>query len=238
MRSFWGALLCATILAAGCGTGDRLDTEGDGPGGGQLLPIVNQVDSGEIPLTDGQYAGDGNDLVLSDPLSGAAVRLVDNAVVSSGEQIYDIDGDGDLDYFVMTIRALSAQGRASVEAYDGDPLSPTDPGVLIGGANFVKVGGAAFLPLDASFTIPVEITIPVNPDYASKTLSVFKFTNRYLDEYGRVVSDDIGSGTGYWVELPLLTLTNNDNNTFSFDAPSFGEYCLAFRHNEGVGSDI
>lgn len=239
MRWIGGAsLLLALLLTAGCGSGNRLDLVGDGPGGGELLPVISQVDSGDIPLTDGQFDGGGNDLILGDPGSGAAIRLVDNTFVTSGEQIYDIDGDGDLDYFIMTLRALSAQGAASVAAYDNDPNDGADPGLLINPENFIKVGGAAFEPLDAGFTIPVQLTLPVNPDHATETLAVFKFHNSYLDQFGRIPSDDIGTDTGYWYQLPAITLTNNGDNTFTFSVPTFGEYCLAFVHNQGSGSDI
>jgi hypothetical protein len=238
MRLIGGASLVLALLLAACGTGNRQDLEGDGPGGGQLLPNVQQVDSGEIPLTDGLFNGAGNDLILEDPSSGAAARLVDQTVITSGEQIYDTDGDGDLDYFIMTIRALSAQGAASVQAYSGDPTSVDNPGQLISPSNFIKVGGAAFEPLDAAFTIPVQLTLPVNPDYATKPLLLYKFRNLYLDEFGRTLSDDIGTGSGYWVQLESVVLTNNGDNTFTFDVPTFGEYCLAFVHDQGSGSDI
>jgi len=238
MRLIGGASLVLALLLVACGTGNRQDLPGDGPGGGELLPNVEQVDSGNIPLTNGLFNGAGNDLILSDPSSGAAARLVDQTFVTSGEQIYDTDGDGDLDYFIMTIRALSAQGAASVQAYDNDPSDTADPGLLISPANFIKVGGAAFEPLDAAFTVPVQLTLPVNPDYASRALLLFKFHNLYLDEFGRTLSDDIGTNSGYWVELNSVVLTNNGDNTFTFSVPTFGEYCLAFIHDQGTGSDI
>jgi hypothetical protein len=239
MRLIGGAsLVLALLLCAACGTGNRQDLPGDGPGGGELLPNIEQVDSGNIPLTNGQYLGSGNDLILSDPSSGAAARLVDQTFVTSGEQIYDTDGNGVLDYFIMTIRALSAQGAGSVKAYDGDPDDTVDPGLLISSENFVKVGGAAFEPLDAAFTVPVQLTLPVNPDYATKSLQLYKFRNLYLDQFGRTLSDDVGTNSGYWVQLNSVTLTNNGDNTYTFSVPTFGEYCLAFVHDQGSGSDI
>lgn len=220
----------ALLFVVGCGTGNRLDLPLDGPGGGQFLPVIHQVDSGVISLTDGAFSGGGSDLVLGDPFSNASVTLFDNTTVTAPEQIYDPDGDGDLDYFVITIRALSAQAAACVSAVN-------ESGSMIAPQSFVKVGGAAFEPLKAEFSNSVSITLPISSDYTAAELAVYKFDNWYLDPESRAANDDIGTDSGLWRHF-TSSLTDNGNATMTFATTSFGEYCIAVLHDEGAGTDI
>ena len=235
-------VMLALALTACGGTGNRLDTEGDGPGGGQYLPLVQQADSGWISLEvldgetllDGRLALDGNDLVLADPFSGTAIRLLDNSNVATAEQIYDTDGNGVPNYIVVTIRALSAQAAANVTAVDNEG-SPIDP------ADFIKVGGAAFLPLDATFSAGVEITFPVNPSAdptPGKVYPLYKFVDNTID--GRQTAADVGTGTGVWEYVTDVDV-DGAGTTVTFSAAGLGQYCIATNtiiHDQGLGTDL
>ncbi len=250
MRGTRGHTLAVSVtllaLVACGGTGNRLDTDYDG---GRYLPIVQQVDSGWINLEvdtgtddkdgnpimqDGRLFLDGNDLVLADPHSGTAVRLLDNSNVTTAEQIYDIDGNGLPDYIVVTIRALSAQAAAGVTATDENdiPIAPAD---------FIKVGGAAFLPLDANFSAGVEVTLPVHPaaePTPGEAFSVYKFVDYTVDD--RQTAADVGTGTGLWEYFGEAEV-DGSGTTVIFNAKAFGQYCIATDHvvhNQGGGTDL
>ena len=254
MRVISGILLLLALLGAalaGCGSGNRLDLpEG---GGGQDMDATFPVlfaDREPIQLTAGVFPT-GTDITLADreddpsnatDVPAAAVTVFGGSHVASAEQIYDTNADGEMDYIILTIRALSAQAMGCVEAYaeGSDPADLTQPGALLP-TSIRKIGGATFLPHDAVFTShDVKIQLYVNPTFASETLAVYRFYNRYLEEFGRTSSDDIGSATGYWVHDNYATdsLTNNGDNTFSFNAWYFGEYCIAFEHDQGSGASI
>jgi hypothetical protein len=228
-------LLCV-LLAMGCGTGNRLDTEGDGPGGGQFLPVINQVDSGEIALANGAFDGAGNDLVLTDPASGASIRLLDGNSVSTAEQTYDPDGDGDLDFIVLVLRGLAAHAAANVTATKGGaPVSPS---------TFTKVAGATLAPLDATFSVGVTVSLPLSAFAdagVGSVLELYKFDDGAV--YGHSFSDDIGTDTGVWEYVSDVTVETlaSGGNGVSFTTNEFGHYCVVGQtivHNEGSGGDI
>jgi hypothetical protein len=241
--AFGVLLLLGSLLLHACGgTGNRLDTDGDGPGGGQYLPVVQQVDSGIISLEvaegegfiDGRLSLGGQDLVLADPFSGTAVRLVDESNVSTAEDVYDYEGNGVPNYIVVTIRALSAQAAANVTAFDADDnqLNPAD---------FIKVGGAAFLPLDATFSAGVEITLPVSPNSnpePGKLYDLYRWVDNTID--GRQTAADVGTGTGYWQYLQDVEVGGTGIN-ISFTVNELGQYCVAtdeVTHSQGEGETI
>jgi hypothetical protein len=233
------AILMLLTLAACGGTGNRRDTDYDG---GKYLPLVQQADTGwqtlEVTsgetITDGRFSRDGNDLVLADPYSGTAIKLIDNSNVRTAEQIYDTDGNRIPNYIVVTIRALSAQAAACVTAYDGDDN-------LIAPASFIKVGGAAFLPLDATFSAGVEITLPVHPSATptpGKVFDLYKFVDNTLD--GRETSSDVGTGTGHWEYVSQVNV-DGSGSTVTFNTGSLGQYCIAtdtITHSQGGGTDL
>ncbi len=233
MATLRGILLACVLLAfAACGAGGGLDPS-DGGTGGQYLPTVTEVDSGQIPLTDGVFNGDGNDLVLTEPASNAAVRLVDGATVASGNDIYDLDADGDMDFVVLTIRALSAQAAANDNARNSS-------GAVIPAGDFNKVGGAAFEPLSASFTTLSSLTLPVHSAAgagAGTTLNIYQYIDGTID--GRDTAS-WGEGIGVWEHFTTANV-DSTGNTITFSASNLGQYCVAVAeivHTQGGGTSI
>lgn len=231
MATLRGILLACVLLAfAACGAGGGLDPS-DGGTAGQYLPTVTEVDSGQIPLTDGAFNGEGNDLVLTEPASNAAVRLVDGATVASADDIYDLDFDGDMDFVVLTIRALSAQAAANDNARNSS-------GAVIPAGSFNKVGGAAFEPLSASFSIQCALTLPVHSAAgvgAGSSLNIYKYNDGTIDD--RAIAS-WGEGIGVW---EYFTSANVDStgNTITFNVSNLGQYCVAVAeivHNQGGGA--
>ena len=162
---------------------------------------------------------------------------MDQAIIGSSEQIYDTDGDGDLDYIILVIRALSAHAAANVTAVDQNSIA-IDP------LEFNKIAGAAFEPLDATFSIATEISLPINPNVGTDvgdTLQIFKFNDNYEFEHpgARSGSDDIGTGTGVWEFVDNVVV--EEGPLVRFDVSSFGQYCAVATeivHDEGEGGDV
>lgn len=229
----------ALALAACGGSGNRLDSDNDG---GAYLPDIQQVDSGWISLevtdgttiTDGYFYTGGSDLVLADPYSGAAIQIYDENNVTTSEQIYDTDGNGLPNYIVVTIRALSAQAAASVTATDSS-------GSSIDSDEFIKIGGAAFLPLDAEFSNGVAITLPIylySGLVAGDSIDLFKFNDGTIDD--RETASDVGTGTGVWEYVDTISV-DSSGTTVTFDVDSLGQYCVAtssVEHTQGTTTDL
>lgn len=130
------ALIAALLLCGACGTGNRLDMSGDGPGGGQYLPPILQVDSGVVDATpiipndvSAEYAGityiDGvltvppdagvaMDFPVGDPNSLPNFALADGTGIASADPTFDTTGDGAADFLIMGIQAMAAQAAANV----------------------------------------------------------------------------------------------------------------------------
>jgi len=237
--------ILATITAAalaGCGSGNRLDVldDDDFTGGFFLPPIETTSIRLEAELIGGRY--EGNDLDLTYPAdvsgtSGAAFTLPDQTSLHTSEQVYDLDGNGVIDYIVLTIRSLSAQARAcvTVETEDNDGIvtrsKPED---------FFKVGGASFEPHDTVFSPSVIIFLPLDGSAGASpgdSLPVYKFKS---DFEGRSASDDIGDGSGAWVFVGNATV-DPGGISVSIAVPEFGQYCVVADevvHDQGTGGDV
>ena len=231
---FVWALVFALI---GCGTGNRIDLGNPGQfPQGYFLPIVHTLDIKlEAELVGGEYDGLGTDLTYPAETaltSGASFTIRDGTAISTAEQIYDIDGDGVIDYIVLTIRSLSAQARGNGTVLGRDGFAnPID---------FYLVGGATFEPHDASFVPTIELNLPLSGSavFTGSSLPVYKFNPAFTDT--RDTSADIGDGSGYW-ELVGAGAVADNGLTVSISVSSFGQYAVVadeVLHNQGGGSDI
>lgn len=226
---FLSALAGATlgsIALAGCGVDSPYQT----PKSVFLVPIAT-VDSGVFNLTNGVFdVGGGTDSGGVIPAEGALPRVFipNGTKIRSSEQIYDLDSDHILDYFVVTIRALSAQGANSDTAVkNGVPVPP---------AQFWKVGGAAVLPLDTTVDHQAEITLPVNSLNADTSLELYRLNEISRDQLdGATSGGRQTSGTpsvvGQWVYVSDLTTNTDGSVTFKVgadtdDAPDFGQFAV------------
>jgi len=266
-----GAVLVLVLLAlAGCGTGSRLDTDTDygnllspydvyaGRGAGIFLPTINRVDSGKIPLTNGELTASGQ--LLIDNVSGARVALPTGTFVRSSDKFYDDDLDGNLDFIILTIRPLSAHAAANVTAYrDSAHTDQVNP------ANFIKVGGIGLEPVGATFEPFVTVAVPVHPvaePVDGGSYDLYRFVDGSIS--GRTTADDIGTDTGVWeyagtatVQAPPQATTGSNVTSqtafqyASFDISynaadplsAFGQYCIVdnsipVAHNGGDGGDL
>lgn len=232
----------ALLALGGCGTGNRLDVlDGSQFDGGYFLPPIQTTSIRlESELTNGVYQGNGLDLTYPadvTPTSGAAFTVPDQTTVHSDEQIYDYDGNGVVDYIVLTIRSLSAQARACIteETTDNDGNA-----VRSKPDNFNKVGGASFEPPDATFSPSVIIFLPLDGSAGASPgdrLPVYKFKSDYT---GRNLSTDIGDGSGAWVLVGNGTVEPGGISV-SIAVPDFGQYCVVAEtvvHDQGTGSDV
>ncbi len=232
----------ALTALLGCGTGNRLDSlDGSAFEGGYFLPPIQTTSIRlEAELVAGIYQGDGLDLTYPadvSPTSGAAFTLPDQTLVHTNEQIYDYDGNGVIDYIVLTIRSLSAQARAciTVESTDNDGNA-----VRSKPANFNKVGGASFEPPDTTFSPSVIIFLPLDGSAGASPgdrLPIYKFKSDYT---GRNLSADIGDGSGAWVFVGNGTV-DPGGISISIAVPDFGQYCVVAEeivHDQGTGSDV
>jgi hypothetical protein len=185
------ALAMLSLLAlAGCGgTSESLEH------GARALPEIATVDSGNVTLTDGLFDTNAQDLVVTDTSSGANFRLLADNRVTSDQSVFDLDGDGDLDYIVVTMRALSVAAQASTNAVNNGAQVPF--------ANFNLVGGAALLPLDAEFSEGVTISVPVS-SAAAGTLGLYQFVFTGQEDDLRTASG-IESVSGQWRFLGTVT---------------------------------
>src|SRR5262245_1299812 len=140
------ACLLMASLCVACSGGALLLKNPTDPKGGfaadAFLPPM-QTGEAELALQGGKFDGAGNDLVFTDPVSSGSFKVADQTVFHSPDSIFDTDGDGKLDYIILTQRPLSGQAAASVSARDG-----SDNKVL--GATFYKVGGVGIFPSDAT----------------------------------------------------------------------------------------
>jgi hypothetical protein len=237
-------VLVFALFSAACGTGNRLDTWGDGPGGGQYIAVIGQFDSGSWTLADGVLDprdADDNaaDLYVPNQDLVPSFHIQNATQFHTADPTYDTNGDGVPDFIVITMRALSAQAAANVEAYTTEGGAAVDPGV------FIKVGGCAIEPLDAvltesgnSVSRPAEIWLPIYTG-TDGNLSVYKWVDETL--IGRSTSDDIGTGTGHWV-LYTTTLEQPDGSyAVKFNVDSFGQYAVvsdSVLHNQGTGGSV
>lgn len=231
---FLWALVFALI---GCGTGNRIDIGNPGQfPQGYFLPVVHTLDIKlEAELIGGAYDGLGNDLTYpaeTGATSGASFTIRDGTSISTAEQIYDVDGDGLIDYIVMTIRSLSAQARGNGTVLERDGFeNPSD---------FFLVGGASFEPHDTTFVPTIELNLPLSGSavYSTTTLPVYKFNPSFTDT--RDASADIGDGSGYWELVGNGDVAEN-GLTVSVSVSSFGQYVVVAEevlHNQGDGGDI
>jgi hypothetical protein len=218
MKRMWGviaACVAMVALAGGCASNKALQLTGDFTAD-EFLPGVNTVDSGEIELTAGKFDGSTNDLVFTEPFSTTQLLIQDTTVFTSGQQIYDTDGDGNLDYIVLTLRALSAQAADSVEA-----LGPG--GATVPGATFYKIGGIAILPPDASVNLAASVTVPVNAfadPAAGDTFQLYKWNGTYTGPAGGSLRSP-----GRWEYVKDVTV-DSTGNTVTFTTTTFGEYAV------------
>jgi hypothetical protein len=224
MKRMWGALaavLAAAIVAGGCASNQSGVLVNTGSATNPFtadffLPGVNTVDSGEITLTAGLFNGSGNDLVFTEPFSTSQLRIPDQAVFSTAQPIYDMDGDGAPDYIVLTLRALSAQAARSVSAIGQN-------GAAVAASTFYKVGGIAILPISATLSTPAQVTLPVNaaanPAQGTQ-YPLYKWDGNYAGPQGASAS-----ATGVWRFVEMVTV-DSTGNTVTFPVSSFGEYAV------------
>jgi hypothetical protein len=184
------AACCCGLLLAACSSGSpTLDR------GARFLPEIATVDSGNVALANGLFDTEDQDLVVTDTSSNASFRLLDGNTIHSSQPIYDTDGDGDLDYVVLTMRALSASAQASTRT-GADHVVPFD--------DFNLVGGAALLPLDATFSTGVTLTLPVHSAITDTTLDVYQFVFEGQED-GIRTATGIESVSGEWRFLRSVT---------------------------------
>ena len=233
-------LVAAALLVSGCSSGNRIDTTEDGPGGGHDIPLIPEVDwptifllndgvdtnSDQVPDSfpdEGFFLGGGNDLSLTATTSPVNVVIRDNTFFSGVEQIYDTDGNGIMDYVNISVRALSAQASASLDNNSG--LAPLD---------FFKGGGVLIEPYNNNVSVATQITIPINSstEFSTADYSLFRWNGDY-----RTPSSDIGTDVGVW-EFVNSPVTNNGDNTVTFDVSLYGEYTVVVTHDQGGGSSI
>ncbi|MCB1219437.1 MAG: hypothetical protein H7A35_10525 [Planctomycetales bacterium] len=230
-------LLAWMLLVAGCGSGNRIDTVGDGPGGGHDIPLIPEVDWPTIDLfntgvesggittfpDEGKFLGDGNDLSLTATSTPVTIVIRDNTFFSGVEQIYDTDGNGIMDYINISVRAVSAQAAASL-----------DNNVSLNANNFFKGGAILIEPYDTNVSVASQVTIPINSTTAFSTAdyALFRWNGNY-----KAPSSDIGTDVGVW-EFVNVPVTNNGDNTVTFDISRYGEYCVVVSHDQGGGSSL
>ncbi|MBN2082178.1 hypothetical protein JW859_08210 [bacterium] len=271
-RSIRGIVLVLVLLSlAACGTGNRLDTDIDfnptdnNNGGGQYLPVINQVDSGIIRLDGGTTEGlfEGTGQLLVDPVSQASIALPSNTFVRCPGDYYDDDLNGVSNFINLKLRPLSAHAAACTEAYfDSGKNNQVDP------QDFVKVGGLALEPVGASFEPYITITMPVHAiaePTDGEEFDLYYFHDE--SEAGHTASDDVGTDVGWWefigsavVQDPpqaassisgLRGTSQYSGYTVSFDLyyiagsawSVFGQFCIidsdiVFPHDEGSASDL
>ena len=228
------------LLTAGCGSGNRIDTTQDGPGGGHDIPLIPEIDWPTINLLndgtdtnadsildsfpdEGKFLGGGNDLSLSATSSPVTLVIRDNTFFSGVEQIYDTDGNGIMDYINVSVRAVSAQAAASQDNNAG-----------LAANNFFK-GGAIFVrPGDANINLAMQVTIPINDGtaFSQANYALFRWNGNY-----KAPSSDIGTNVGIW-ENVNTAVTNNGDNTVTFSVSRFGEYAVVVAHDQGGGSSL
>lgn len=226
------------LLVAGCSSGNRIDTVEDGPGGGHSIPQIPEVDWPTIfllndPVADQQgietfpdegfFLGGGNDLSLTATVTPVTLVVKDNTFFSGAEQIYDTDGNGIMDFINISVRSLSAQAAASLD--NNTALSPSD---------FFKGGGVLIEPYDTIVSISTEVTIPINsnPEFTSADYALFRWNGNY-----KAPSSDIGTDVGTW-EFVNTPVTNNGDNTVTFNVSRYGEYTVVVSHDQGGGSSL
>jgi hypothetical protein len=225
------------LLLAGCGSGNRIDTTQDGPGGGHNIPLIPEIDwptinllndsvdnGGVISFPDeGKFLGGGNDLSLSATVVPLTLVIRDNTFFSGADQIYDVDGNGIMDYINVSVRAVSAQAAASLDNNSG--LIPVD---------FIKGGAVHIMPNFTNLSLAMEVTIPINDSasFSSVDYVLFHWNGNY-----KAPSADIGTNVGIW-ESVNTPVTNNGDNTVTFNVSSYGEYAVIVSHDEGGGSSL
>ncbi|MEZ5338428.1 MAG: hypothetical protein R3F46_09185 [bacterium] len=225
------------LLVAGCSSGNRIDTVGDGPGGGHDIPLIPEVDWPTISLLntgvdsggittfpdEGFFLGDGNDLSLTATSTPVTIVIRDNTFFSGVEQIYDTDGNGKMDYINISVRALSAQAAASIDNNSG-----------LGANDFFKGGGVLIEPYDTNLSIACQVTIPINSGtaFSAADYALFRWNGDY-----KAPSSDIGTDVGVW-EFVNTPVTNNGDNTVTFSVSQFGEYTVVVSHDQGGGSSL
>ncbi len=247
------ALVVAVSLSGACGTGNRLDTLGDGPGGGQYLAIIQQIDSGIWPLVDSRLDprdADNNALDLYVPNQDVVPSFhVQNAtLISTGDPTYDTTADGVPDFIVITMRTLAAQAAANVTAigpssgnstWDSSDYTPLlsmtaaellqQPSVDAGSYAFVnpdvfyKVGGCAILPLGGTLDKSMEIWLPISTA-TDGSLTLYKWVDG--TQLGHSASADIGTGTGAWVRINATLEQPSGAFAVKFSVDSFGQYAV------------
>jgi|GEM_PF-3588207 len=273
-RSIQGIVLVLVLLGlAACGTGNRLDTDIDfdpsetdpDRGGGQYLPVINQVDSGVIRLDDGTTEGlfEGTGQLLIDPVSQASIALPANTFISCPDDYYDDDLNGVCNFINLKLRPLSAHAAACTLAYtDSGQTNQVDPQV------FTKVGGLALEPVGATFDPYVTITMPVHTiaePTDGEAFDLYYFHDESVA--GHTTSDDVGTDVGWWeligsavVQDPpqaassisgLREASQYSGYTVSFELSYiegsswsvFGQFCIVddeidFPHNGGSATDL
>lgn len=216
-------LVVAVSLSGACGTGNRLDTLGDGPGGGQFLEIIQQIDSGYWPLVDSKLDprdADNNALDLYVPNQDVvpSFHIANSTRITTSDRTYDSTGDGTPDFIVITMRTLAAQAAANVTAigpsstnttWDETDYAPllamtaqqllqlpaVNPAdyAIVSPDVFYKVGGCAILPLDGTLDIDMEVWLPISTA-TDGNLSLYKWVDG--TQIGHGASADAGNDIG------------------------------------------
>ncbi len=226
MRIFSLILALAVLALAGCSASSPYES----PKSVFLVPIPT-VDSGVISLVNGNFdiGGDaGSGGVIPGDSALPRVFIPNDTILRSPEQIYDLDGDRDLDYVVVTLRALSAQAALSNTAVKA--------GVPVFVDDFIKVGGASIQPHDLRTSEPCEITLPVNSLNTDTTLELYKLTEVDRDDLDGALSggrqtSGLPSVVGKWVFVENLTPNTDGSVTFEVGGDGdleadFGQFCV------------
>ena len=225
MKRMWGAvaaIVAAGLMLGGCASNQPLELTNpsdakNGFAADHFLPDVNTVDSGKLTLSGfGVYDGGGNPLVFTEPFSTSQLQIADQTTFNTGEQIYDLDGNGHPDYMILTLRALSAVAARSVDAIG--------PGAtVVPGPTFYKIGGIAVLPVDATVDKPAQLTLPVSPKVsptAGTTYQLYKWKSNYTGPAGPSATTP-----GVWQYVQDVTV-DSTGSTVTFPISTFGEYAI------------
>ncbi|MCC7477786.1 hypothetical protein IT575_04945 [bacterium] len=219
-------IIAALAALAGCSASSPYES----PKSAFLVPVLT-VDSGVINLVDGNFdiGGDpGSGGVIPGDAALPRVFIPNDTILRSAEQVYDLDGDRDLDYMVITLRALSAQAALSNTAFKGSEAVFVE--------DFIKVGGASIQPHDLRTSEACEITLPVHALNTDNTLELYKLTEVSRDDLDGALSggrqtSGVPSVVGRWVFVQTLTPNTDGSVTFEVGGdgnlePDFGQFCV------------
>ena len=221
--------------AVGTGSSGVLAADLDGDGATDLLlaGTGGMTGRGESPLVLLVGAGDGSftDVTAASGITGAVVNL--------GASAADIDGDGDLDVFVLAPGSfpLDEQHRNTLYRNEGDGTF-TEIGALAGVDTDFGACASTFTHVDGDDAIDLIVANCNDVDFATTPIEVFinDGTGRFIDRapQARVW------GLGYWMGLALGDFDHNGALDFfatNLGAPEGFPHALYLNDGDGTYVD-